>query len=131
MGLRDTIQSLVNNAVTNSLSDLPSTIIFRSVTSSGYNVTTGAVSATTVTYTCTGVLTALKQDDVLDMTLIATGRKALVPALQLVGVNVDALDDEVSVDGVLYNIKQAKLDPAGALYLFVLVARQGVSLRAD
>lgn len=131
MSLRDSIKAIVNDAVTSSLGDLSSTITFHSTAEASYNPTTGAVTAAVVNYTCTCVLTSLKQEDTMDLTIVRTGRKALVPSLQLSGVDVDSLNDEVTVDGVRYVIKDVKLDPAGALFSFILAAKQGMKLSAD
>lgn len=128
MGLKDTIQGLANSAITSFIGDLSSTAVLRSTTQGAYNTTTGVVTTTTVTHTVTCLSTNLTQYDVLPIDVVATGRKLLVPALQLVGVNVDALDDSVVVDGVPWTVFEVKLDPAGALYTFILRARQGTKL---
>lgn len=76
----------------------------------------------------TGVLTALTQQDVTDLSMVATGQKFLVPTLQLGGVDPDALDDTVVVGDTTWNIYTVKVDPAGALYTFILKARGNPSL---
>lgn len=131
MGLKATIQGLVSNAINSALGDLSSTFIFKSVGDAAYNPLTGVVSAAVTQYSCTGVLTSLKQEDISDMSLVATGRKALIPSLELDGVNVDALDDQVVVDGVTYVVHSFKLDPAGALFTFILGAREGMKINAN
>lgn len=130
MGLRDTIRSLVNEAITSSIGDLKSTATFRSVTST-YDPTAGSTTETVTTYSCQCALVRLTQDDVIDVSLVTTGRKVLIPALQLQGVAIDSLNDEVDIDGDVYQVKQAKLDPSDALFIFVVVAKHGVQVRAD
>lgn len=131
MGLKSSIQAMVNSAVTSSLGDLASAVVLRSTTTGSYDTTTGAITTSVVLHECTGVLSSLTQKDVVDLSIIATGRKVLIPALQLLGVDVDSLDDELSIDGVLWNIVSVNIDPAAALYTFIVNARSGVKLRAD
>lgn len=128
MSLKSTIQSLVNKTIVSSIGDLNTTATFRSTTTGTYDPTTGVVPRTISLYNCTCVSTKLSQNDVVDVTIINTGRKLLVPALQLTGVSVDSLDDEVDVDGARWLIKSAALDVAQALYTFVVVAQGGVQL---
>lgn len=131
MGLRDTIKNLVDKTVTSSIGDLKSTAVFRSITTGTYNATTGAVSRSVTSYTCQCVLSSVRQHDVEDLGVVASGVKVLVPVLQLEDVDVDALDDEVDIDGVKYKVHSAKRDPAGALWVFICTAKQGVKLSGD
>lgn len=128
MGLRETIQQVANSAIASSIGNLKSSVTFSSVTTGAYDVETGVVTTTTVNYTCDALLTNLDQKLVSSGAYTMTDRRLLVPSSQLVGVAVDALDDVAVVDGVTWTIKEAKLDPAGALFIFVICARSGGSV---
>lgn len=129
MGYRALIQSLVQDAVVTAVGDLNSTITFRSVVTGAYNTDTGVVTRTVTEYDAKCVLTKVRQDDSVDLNLIRTGKKALVPVLELPAtLSVDALDDLVEVDGIEYTISAITLDPSGSLYSFMLLTRDGVQL---
>lgn len=128
MGLRDTVKNLANRAITTAIGDLSSTATFRSVVSGPYDPETGVLARTVTEYTCRCVLAKITQNDMVDLGVASTGMKVLVPTLQLENVNVDALDDEVSVDGIVYLVHSVKRDPSGALFTFVVTAKQGAQL---
>jgi len=129
MGYRALIQSLVQDAIVTTVGDLNSTITFRSVVTGAYNTDTGVVTRTVTEYEAKCVLTKVRQDDSVDLNLIRTGKKALVPVLELpTTLSVDALDDLVEVDGIEYTISAITLDSSGSLYSFMLLTRDGVQL---
>lgn len=134
MGLRDTIQALVNSAITEQIGDLKSTATFRSVARGTYDATLGKAPKTVTEHEVQCVITNVRQDgmfiDYADHLRNMAGveqadRKLLIPALQLTGVNVDTLEAEARVDGELYNILSSRLDPSGSLYIFLLKSKGG------
>lgn len=137
MGYRSLIHGLVEQAITSTLGDLSSTVTFKQITVGAYDPVAGVASKTVKTVTCRCALVGLKQSDVvIDLAdhernlggVSSTDRKMLVPSVQLVGVNVDSLTDEVIVNGVTYHIFATTLDPSGSLYSFILHAAAGTKL---
>lgn len=128
MGLRDTLQSAALRAITSSIGDVASTVVLTSNTVTSYDPVAGAVSNTATPHIVTGLLTSLDQKLIGTASYTETGRKLLVPGTLLAGIDVDALDDRVTVDGTPWVVKEVKVDPAGALYTFILAACAGVSV---
>lgn len=138
--MKESIQELINQSLLSSLGNLLTTISFRSVTRAAYNADTGEVTSVVVPLMCKGVLLSVTQEDTanntfmlegrkaIDPSLVTTMRKVIVPTLQLIGVDVDALDDEVDVGGIRYQITGIKQDPAEATFTFFILAQQGMQI---
>lgn len=121
--MRDMIQKATQALINNGLADLPVSITIKSSTLSTYDPVTGTTTRTVVELTTKAVLTDINQKDTNDVELLTNGKKALVAGADLNGMDVDALDDTVTIDGVSYQLKSYKVDPAGALYSLMLLQR--------
>lgn len=121
--MRDAILKAAQNAINNSLGDIPVNITLRSVATGVYDPVTGTASRVVTDLTVKGVLAGVNQKDTNDLELLTFGKKALISGADLNGLAVDALDDMVVVDSVVYHLKSYKVDPVGALYQLMLIKR--------
>ena len=121
MGLRSDLKSIVSGAI-GALGDIPLEFTFTSTNQVSYDTTTGVTSRTSTSLTVKGVLVNFKMYEVGDMNLVATGRKALIPASQFGTTDPDAFDDTVTTsDGRSWKVKQVLKDPSDSLYTLMLI----------
>lgn len=121
--MRSMIQNIVKQTLGSALGDLPVQVILRSTSVGTYDPATGTVARTVAEITVRAILTGINDKDTNDLELLTKGKKVLIAGLDLQGVEIDALDDTVIVDGLTYQLKSYKVDPAGALYSLMIIAR--------
>lgn len=121
--MRNLIIKAAQNAINSSLGDIPVNVVLRSIVTGVYNPTTGSASRTTTDTTVKGVLVGVNQKDTNDLELLTSGKKVLIAGADLAGIEVDALDDMIVIDDVVWHLKSYKVDPAGALYQLMIVKR--------
>ncbi len=119
MGLKASIGKSVESAL-KAVGDLAETITYNARTTGSYNVTTGAVSHTTTTYSLKAVLSPLGgKVDANDVSTQFTGDLSAIFASRDLSVTPDT-NDTVTRDSATYAINDIISDPALASYTLIL-----------
>ena len=119
MGLKASIGKIVESAIV-SVGDLAETITYNARTTGSYNVTTGAVAHTTVTYSLKAVLSPMGgKVDSNDVSSQFTGDLSAIFASRDLAVTPDT-NDTITRDSVIYAINGIISDPALASYTLIL-----------
>lgn len=119
MGLKASIGKIVESAIV-SVGDLAETITYNARTTGSYNVSTGAVAHTTVTYSLKAVLSPMGgKVDSNDVSSQFTGDLSAIFASRDLAVTPDT-NDTITRDSVIYAINNIISDPALASYTLIL-----------
>jgi hypothetical protein len=119
MGLKASIGKIVESAIV-SVGDLAETITYNARTTGSYNVSTGAVAHTTVTYSLKAVLSPMGgKVDSNDVSSQFTGDLSAIFASRDLAVTPDT-NDTITRDSVIYAINGIISDPALASYTLIL-----------
>lgn len=95
--------------------DIARPLTLRRIVASGYDVLTDAPATTVTDFVTKGVVTRPKVDEDDDSATLDITRRFLIAALDLATVPLDK--DLIVDDGKIYEIRQIKTDPAGALWI--------------
>jgi hypothetical protein len=119
MGLKASIGKIVESAIV-TVGDLAETITYNARTTGSYNVTTGAVAHTTVTYSLKAILSPLGgKVDANDVSSQFTGDLSAIFASNDLTVTPDT-SDTITRDSATYAINGIISDPALASYTLIL-----------
>jgi len=119
MGLKASIGKIVESAIV-SVGDLAETITYNARTTGSYNVSTGAVGHSTVSFSLKAVLSPMGgKVDSNDVSSQFTGDLSAIFASRDLAVTPDT-NDTITRDSVIYAINNIISDPALASYTLIL-----------
>ena len=119
MGLKASIGKIVESAIV-SVGDLAETITYNARTTGSYNVSTGAVGHSTVSFSLKAVLSPMGgKVDSNDVSSQFTGDLSAIFASRDLAVTPDT-NDTITRDSVIYAINGIISDPALASYTLIL-----------
>lgn len=132
MGYKELLNKIVNDTISKTIGNLKSVVVLRVTTASIYDAEEGDMLETYTSYTCNCAKVSIQQDaqinfellikgERMNIDMLKTGYKVLIPTAQLpVGLDVNAIDDDLLLDGKVFGINAVLLDPSASLYSFIV-----------